>query len=141
MRLLRGRASNASSTGYSVIDDRLTIRGEIDTDGAVRVDGRIVGALHRAGSLIVAARGEIVGDIEAAEVVVAGTVRGNVEAATRLEIEPGASVYGDIRAGVVVMREGAVVHGKVSIGASPATDEMVGARLELAPATVARARV
>ena len=143
MGLLGGKASKAGSAGYSVIDDRLTIRGELDTDGTIRVDGHVEGALHRAGSLIVGARGEVVGDVEASEVVVAGTIRGNVHASVRLEIEPGASVHGEIRATAMILREGAIIHGKVSIGAAPATVENSGRRLELAPAPApaGRARV
>lgn len=141
MGLLGGNASKGGSSGYSVIDDRLTIRGELDTDGTIRVDGHIEGALHRAGTLIVGAHGEVVGDVEAAEVTVAGTIRGNVHATVRLEIEPGASVHGEIRANAMILREGAIIHGKVSIGAAPATGEAGGRRLELAPQPAGRARL
>jgi len=139
MGLLGGKTSKPGSAGYSVIDDRLTIRGELDTDGTVRVDGHIEGATHRAGSIIVGARGEVIGDIEAAEVVVAGIVRGNIHATGRIEIEPGASVHGEIRANSMMLREGAMIHGKVSIGAAPpAAEGVAGRRLELAPQGRAR---
>lgn len=143
MGLLGRKASKGGAPGYSVIDDRLTIRGELDTDGTVRVDGHIEGALHRAGSLIVGVGGEVVGDVEAGEVVVAGTVHGNVHASGRIEVEPGASVHGEIRANAMLLREGAIIHGKVSIGAAPATADSAGAarRLELAPTPAGRARV
>lgn len=143
MGLLGNKSTKNGSAGYSVIDDRLTIRGELDTDGTVRVDGHIEGATHRAGSLIIGARGEIIGDVEATEVVVAGTVRGNVHATGRIEVEPGASVHGEIRANAMLLREGAIIHGKVSIGAAPAGAETVGGarRLELATPTAGRARV
>ena len=142
MGLLGGKSSRGAA-GYSVIDDRLTIRGELDTDGTVRIDGHIEGALHRAGSLIIGTGGEVVGDIEAGEVVVAGTVRGNVHAAGRIEVEPGASVHGEIRANSMLLREGAIVHGKVSIGAAPASGEgpVATRRLELAQTPAGRARV
>ena len=116
MGLLGGKASRGGTPGYSVIDDRLTIRGELDTDGTVRVDGHIEGALHRAGSLIVGVGGEVVGDVEAGEVVVAGTVHGNVHATGRIEVEPGASVHGEIRANAMLLREGAIVHGRFRSG-------------------------
>lgn len=143
MGLLGGKASRNGAPGYSIIDDRLTIRGELDTDGTVRVDGHVEGAVHRAGSLIVGAGGGIVGDIEAGEVVVAGTVHGNVHATGRIEVEPGASVHGEIRANAMLLREGAIIHGKVSIGAAPAGADTSGAtrRLELTPAPPGRARV
>lgn len=111
--------SNKSSAGYSVIHDRLVIRGELDTDGTVRVEGRVEGPSHRVGSLIVGAGGFVVGDVEAKDIVVAGQIQGNVHASGRLEIEAGASVLGEIRANLMVLREGATIHGQVSIGATP----------------------
>jgi len=130
-----------SSQGYSVIHDRLTIRGELDTDGTVRVEGRVEGPSHRAGTLIVGAGGFVVGDVEAKDVVVAGQIQGNVHASGRIEIEAGASIVGEIRANLMVLREGAAVHGQVSIGATPPSAIVApgGARrLEIAnPATPA----
>ncbi|HET9424614.1 MAG TPA: polymer-forming cytoskeletal protein [Gemmatimonadaceae bacterium] len=111
--------SNKSSPGYSVIHDRLTIRGELDTDGTVRVEGRVEGPVHRVGTLIVGAGGFVVGDVEAKDVTVAGQIQGNVHASGRLEIEPGASVLGEVRANLMILREGATIHGQVSIGATP----------------------
>ena len=108
-----------TSQGYSVIHDRLTIRGELDTDGTVRVEGRVEGPTHRVATLIVGAGGFVVGDVEAKDVVVAGQVQGNVHATGRLEIETGASVLGNIVANLMILREGATVHGQVSIGATP----------------------
>src|SRR5687768_17121615 len=80
-------SSTRNARGYSLVDDRLTVRGELDTDGSVRVDGRIEGATHRAGTLIVGPSGIIMGDVEAREVIVAGTIHGSVRATGRLEIE------------------------------------------------------
>jgi cytoskeletal protein CcmA (bactofilin family) len=109
-----------TSQGYSVIHDRLTIRGELDTDGTVRVEGRVEGPKHRVTTLIVGAGGFVIGEVEAKDVVVAGQIQGNIRASGRLEIEAGASVIGEIHATVMVLREGATVHGQVSIGPTPA---------------------
>jgi cytoskeletal protein CcmA (bactofilin family) len=75
--------------------------------------------MHRAGTLIVGVGGSVVGDVEAKDVVVAGSVQGNVHASGRVQIESGASVVGEIRANSMVLREGATIHGQVSIGATP----------------------
>src|ERR1044071_1254772 len=108
-----------TSQGYSVIHDRLVIRGELDTDGTVRVEGRVEGPSHRVGTLIVGAGGFVVGDVQAKDVVVAGQIQGNVHASGRLEIEAGAPALGQIHANLMVLREGATIHGQVSIGATP----------------------
>jgi cytoskeletal protein CcmA (bactofilin family) len=134
-----------SSQGYSVIHDRLIIRGELDTDGTVRVEGRVEGPIHRVGTLIVGAGGFVVGNVEAKDVVVAGQIQGNVHATGRLEIENGASVVGEVRANLMILREGATVHGQVSIGTLPPATVMAptssARRLEIAnPAAPASAR-
>lgn len=116
---LLGTRTPRQASGYSVINDRLTIRGELDTDGTVRVDGRVEGPSHRAGTLIVGASGYVVGDVEARDVVVAGMIQGNVHATGRIQVESGASVLGQIRANSMVLLEGATIHGQVSIGATP----------------------
>lgn len=143
MKLFGARAARRPR-GLSVIDDRLTIRGEIDTDGTIRVDGHVEGGLHRAGMLIVGARGGLVGDVEAGDVIVAGTIHGDVHATGRVEIEPGAAVHGEIRANQMLLREGAMLYGRVSIGATPVSTATPAAlrRLELAhtAALPARAR-
>jgi cytoskeletal protein CcmA (bactofilin family) len=108
-----------TSQGYSVIHDRLTIRGELDTDGTVRVEGRIEGPRHRVATLIVGAGGFVVGDVEARDVVVAGQIQGNIHATGRLEIEAGAAIIGEIRANLMILREGASIHGQLSIGTTP----------------------
>ena len=116
---LFGSGTPRQSSGYSVINDRLSIRGELDTDGTVRVDGRVEGPSHRAGTLIVGTGGYIVGNVEAKDVVVAGQIQGNVHASGRIQIESGASVLGEIRANSMILLEGATIHGQVSIGATP----------------------
>jgi cytoskeletal protein CcmA (bactofilin family) len=121
MALFGGRSTKHAPPGYSVIDDRLAVRGELDTDGTVRVDGRVEGTMHRAGTLIVGGQGTVIGDVNAGDVVVAGTLHGNVQATGRVEIEATATVFGAIQAASMSLVEGGVVHGQVAIGALPAT--------------------
>jgi cytoskeletal protein CcmA (bactofilin family) len=120
----------------------MTIRGEIDTDGTVRVEGKIEGTSHRAGTLIVTTHGGVVGDIEAGDVSVSGTIHGNVHATGRVEIEPGAAVHGQIRAHSMQLHEGATIHGQVSIGPTPAALPTAASRhLELTTSQTGRARI
>jgi cytoskeletal protein CcmA (bactofilin family) len=105
---------SAATTGYSVIDDELTISGDIDTKGSIRIDGRVEGKLHRANTLIVGASGVIVGDVEAREVVAGGEIRGNLVVSDRVEVQATATITGDIRAAAILLLEGGKVHGHMS---------------------------
>lgn len=115
MTLFARRSALPEATGYSVVDEHTVIHGEITTQGTIRIDGRLEGQLHRADTLIVGRTGCIVGDVEAREVIVAGTVDGNILADLRIEIQPTGSVRGDVRASTMRLDEGGAVNGHVAI--------------------------
>jgi cytoskeletal protein CcmA (bactofilin family) len=115
MSLFRRRAAVPPAAGYSVIDSQLTISGEIQTEGTIRVDGRIDGSNHRAETMIVGKDGTVVGNVQAREVVVAGEIRGNLVVTGRVEVQSSATVTGDIRAAAVLLHEGGTVQGHMMI--------------------------
>jgi cytoskeletal protein CcmA (bactofilin family) len=117
--------SNLPTTGagYSVLDAQLTVRGDIDTEGTLRVDGRLDGSIRRADIVVIGEGATVVGDISAREVIVGGSVQGNVTATTRIELQPSAVVTGDIDAGAIMIQEGCVVQGRLTVTSTPAAKE------------------
>ena len=111
----RRRPDRPASDGYSVIDDQLSISGDIATDGTVRVDGRIEGTLHRADTLIIGSGGAVIGNVQAREVVIGGELTGSLMVSGRVEVQKTATVRGDIRAAAVSLEEGGTVHGHVIV--------------------------
>lgn len=135
-----GSRSQTPAAGFSVVDDKLVIHGDLDTNGTVRVDGQVSGSMHRAGTLIVGAGGTVIGNVEAREVVVAGAIHGNVSARGRVEIEPGAAIHGEVRANAMALHDGGMVNGYMVIGGEPQAP-VNGRRLDLAqPQTLSRSR-
>jgi cytoskeletal protein CcmA (bactofilin family) len=115
MKLFARRPARPAATGYSVIDNQLSISGDLNTEGTVRVDGRVEGTLHRADTLIIAAGGIVVGDVDAREVVIGGDLTGTLTVSGRVEVQASATVYGDIHAAAVMLHEGGTVRGHVEI--------------------------
>jgi cytoskeletal protein CcmA (bactofilin family) len=115
MKLFSRRPARPANTGYSVIDDQLSISGDINTEGTVRVDGRVEGSLHRADTLIIGAGGMVIGNVEAREVVIGGDLCGSLDVSGRVEVQASATVQGDIHAAAVMLQEGGTVHGHVAI--------------------------
>ncbi|MDB4877085.1 MAG: Polymer-forming cytoskeletal family protein [Gemmatimonadetes bacterium] len=115
MTLFARRSAVPEPTGYSVVDEQMVIRGEINTQGTIRVDGRLEGRLQRAGTMIIGAKGVVVGDIEAREVIVGGIIEGNITSDGRVELQSSASVRGDIMAIAMLLHEGATVHGHIDV--------------------------
>ncbi|MEP6730140.1 MAG: polymer-forming cytoskeletal protein [bacterium] len=117
MSLLSRRSATSTQavagTGYSLLDSQLIVAGDIETDGSLRIDGRLDGSIRRADTVVLGVGAVMSGDVHAREVIVGGTLLGNVTASERIELQPTAVVTGDITAQVILVQEGGVVNGHV----------------------------
>lgn len=109
------RAATGGNDGFSLLNANLTLTGDIESDGTVRIDGRLEGSVRRASVVILGTGASIKGNITAREVLVGGTVDGNIDAADRIELQPSAVVTGDIEAGAILIREGGVIRGRLNV--------------------------
>ena len=105
-----------SGKGYSLLDSPLTITGDLETTGSLRIEGTLDGSVLSADSVVVGVGCRITGDIHAREVVVGGTITGNVHASERVELQATAVVTGDVHTGSILVQEGGVVNGRVLMG-------------------------
>lgn len=96
----------------TVIGANTNLRGDIRSDGGVRVDGVFEGSLHTAGNLIVGEGAKIIADISAHNVSVAGAIKGNISA-NRVEILSTGRVWGDITVNSFLLDEGGFVRGEI----------------------------
>jgi cytoskeletal protein CcmA (bactofilin family) len=97
--------------GHSVLQEGVTIRGELEAKGDVRLDGRFEGKIIVSERLTVGGNGTLVANVEVGEAIVMGSVHGNILASKRLEIRKGAVVVGDVTTPVLVIEEGVRFHG------------------------------
>jgi len=111
----RREVSPLPSTNFSVLDSHCTAHGDIETDGALRVDGRLEGSIHKADLVVIGEGASVVGDVTAREVIVGGSVTGNIFAAQRTELQSNGIVAGDIRSAAILVHEGGVVQGRLYI--------------------------
>jgi cytoskeletal protein CcmA (bactofilin family) len=111
------------STNFSVLDSHISVTGDLETDGALRVDGRLEGSIHRADLIVIGEGASVVGDITAREVIVGGAVTGNIFAAQRTELQSNGIVAGDIRSAAILVHEGGVVQGRLYIHPISSTGE------------------
>jgi len=119
MKLLTTRRARAAAEsgahGCSVLAAGLTVVGDIETEGTVRIDGRLEGSVRRAGSIIIGTDAVVQGNVSAREVVVGGSVQGNINAVDRVELQPTSVVTGDVEANAVLIQEGATLRGRMCV--------------------------
>jgi cytoskeletal protein CcmA (bactofilin family) len=99
----------------NLIGSGTSLEGKVRTQGSIRVDGKMVGELHAAENVAIGLTGEVDGMINGRNVTIGGKIRGNITAVDKLVFENKAVVRGDIKAARLVIDEGAIFDGKISM--------------------------
>ena len=102
----------------SIIGAGMTIEGDSDTDGSLRVEGTILGNVRARKSVVIGKDGLVDGSIYTQDAVIAGRVSGGIHAVSRLELQKTSEVLGEIEAPRMQVEEGAKVQGQVAVGES-----------------------
>ncbi|MGD8976777.1 MAG: polymer-forming cytoskeletal protein [Gammaproteobacteria bacterium] len=105
------------------VDGDLVFADGLHVDGLVH--GNVSTEEDRPGSLSVSEEGVIEGDVTVPDLVLDGTVKGNVEARERVELGPTAKVIGNVVYNLIEMAIGAEVNGKL-IHQTPGRPEVPG---------------
>ncbi|MBF8251146.1 MAG: Integral rane protein CcmA involved in cell shape determination, partial [Deltaproteobacteria bacterium] len=90
----------------------VNISGKLSFDGVVRIDGRFEGEIDATGTLIVGADAVIEAKIKVATALVSGEIRGDIEAASKVELVSPGKFYGNIKTNKIIIGEGSLFEGK-----------------------------
>ena len=108
--------NSSVNNGDSVLASGLTIEGKIEGTGNFRVVGRFKGTVKVNGELTIEPGAFVEGEITAESVMVAGDVRGQIAAASRVEFKDSGTLIGDVKASSVVVSAGSKMRGKMEFG-------------------------
>lgn len=106
-----GQASNRVLAGTS-------IEGEINSDGDMRIDGRLKGTINISGKLVIGENGKVEGEVRCTNANVSGALEGKVEVVELLSLAASARVMGDVVTGKLAVEPGAEFTGSCSMGSS-----------------------
>ena len=100
----------------SIIGSGMTLEGDTETDGSLRIEGTVRGNVRAGKSVVIGKDGLVDGSIFTQDAVIAGRVSGGIHAASRLELQASSIVAGEIEAPRMQVEEGAQVQGRVAVG-------------------------
>jgi cytoskeletal protein CcmA (bactofilin family) len=123
----------AIDTQTSVIAHTTVWKGNLESTGSLHVHGRVEGSLTARNDIFIAEEAEVDALVTAANVTIAGNVRGSIQCSDRFEVLPRGRVAGEIHAPVIVVHEGATIAGEIAM------TELGDARVNPSSATGARA--
>jgi len=102
--------------GQAVLGKSVIVKGQIFSREDLTIDGEVEGTVelqeHR---LTVGPNGKVVASVKAREIVVLGTIHGNVETTDKIDIRKDAKLVGDIKTARIVIEDGAYFKGNIDI--------------------------
>jgi cytoskeletal protein CcmA (bactofilin family) len=120
---LKRRIQDTTKGPTTYIAPSTKVVGTITGQGAYVFCGTVEGDCDIDGPLTLAQGGHWKGTLKAVDIVVAGTVEGDVVAQQRVEISGSARISGSLSGNSIAVAEGAIIEGeiKVTSGAEPTT--------------------
>src|SRR3989442_15927239 len=118
----------------------LHVKGEISGNEDLYMEGTVEGLVHLdERKLTVGATAKLTADVIAGEVIVYGSVKGNVRGKGKIEIKKEGSVNGDLTTAQIIIEDGAYFKGSIEIekSAEKAGDKNVFSQTASASATPA----
>jgi cytoskeletal protein CcmA (bactofilin family) len=101
----------------TLIGEGTVIRGEIRFSEGLRIDGEIIGDVVASGEqpsiLVISEKARVTGKVKAGHVIINGLIMGPVHSDDLLELQPKASIIGDVRYEVLEMHQGATIDGEL----------------------------
>lgn len=127
-------SSNGGSTGSaSLISAGTTLKGDINSNADLRIDGTLIGNIHSSAKVIIGANGVVEGDIHGQQADILGKVTGTIKVKELLQLKGSSFVQGNIQAGRLQVEPTATFNGEChmnEVKSAPAADRKQPAATE-----------
>ena len=107
----------------NLIGEGTIIKGDIESGGDIRIDGRLIGSVKSNGKVIVGQTGIIEGDLSCKQAEISGAIKGTIKAEELTALKSTSKVEVDLSTKQLMIEVGAQFTGKCVMGQS-ATVEM-----------------
>ena len=108
--------------GTTFIGPNVTVEGTLSGGEPIRIEGTVRGQIKVTGDLLLGTKGRIEASVHGRNVIVEGTVNGDISADDRVELVASATVDGNIKAPKIIVAEGAKFRGSVDMGSRRPAD-------------------
>ena len=113
---LKPPEADPARLGAAIIGKGVKIKGQIFSHQDLYVDGDVEGTIelleHK---LTIGPNGKVQATLKARQVIMLGSVQGNVEASERLELRKDAHLVGDMKTARIVIEDGAYIKGTIDL--------------------------
>jgi cytoskeletal protein CcmA (bactofilin family) len=101
-----------AGTSTSLIGAGTTLKGDISSNGDLRIDGKLVGNIECSAKVVIGANGIVEGDVSAQQADIMGTVSGSIRVKDLLQLKSSSVVSGDLYASKLQIEPAASFNGQ-----------------------------
>lgn len=121
----------------TIIGPNAHVRGDIQSDGGVRVDGIVEGTIDITGNLVIGEGAKIIAQIKANNISISGAIKGDI-AGNRVEILETGRVWGDLTINSLLLNEGAYLRGQTTMHADIEPPMIEAPKSQIQPQPIAQ---
>ena len=110
-------------SGASIIAAGTTVKGDISSNGDIRIDGILQGNVQSTAKVVIGANGVVDGDISGQQADIMGKINGTIKVKDLLQLKGGSTVTGNIHASKLQIETNANFNGQchmTTAGGAPA---------------------
>ena len=108
--------SNHESQARNIIGNGTTIKGEIESNGDIRIDGKVIGILKSDGKIVLGQNGSIEGELYCKQADLSGNVKGKINVEELTSLKSTSHIEGELSTKQLYIEIGAIFTGKCEMG-------------------------
>ncbi len=113
--MLRRREPRKTGAPETFIGPGVKAIGTLRSEGDMVIEGEVSGEVFVSGQLVIGRHGAVKGPIHATDIIVAGTITGDLEATHSLHILSTGAITGDTSCSLLTVDTGGVIAGSVKM--------------------------
>jgi cytoskeletal protein CcmA (bactofilin family) len=125
--------STSVGTSTSLIGAGTSMKGDITSNGDLRIDGTLVGNINCSAKVVIGANGVVQGDINGGQADIMGKVTGTIKVKDLLQLKGGSIVNGNLQAAKLQIEPTANFNGECHMAPPAAGKDAVAASGKSAP--------
>lgn len=114
----------------TLISDGCKFEGNLSSPSTTKIDGHVVGNLRGESGIIIGEKGVVEGNVNAVDVTIYGTVKGNVKA-HKLELRRTGTLDGDISIEELVTEAGSKFNGTSKMGDDKSKSNIIDMKVDM----------
>jgi cytoskeletal protein CcmA (bactofilin family) len=110
--------SNQGLQSISIISTDSIIKGDMESEGDIRIDGKLIGNINCKAKIIIGQQGKVEGNLNGNQADILGTINGDIKMTGQLNLMGNSIINGNIHVGKLQMESTVNFNGKCVMGAN-----------------------